>query len=79
MPTVLRADALRVVIHPDDHDPPHVHVIGDGQTKIILGNSPTEMTVLFSANAKAGEERRAVAAVRANHALLLRRWSELNG
>ena len=28
MPTVLRLDALRVVIYPNDHRPAHVHVIG---------------------------------------------------
>ncbi len=28
MPTVLRIGGLRVVIYPNDHPPPHVHVIG---------------------------------------------------
>ena len=28
MPTVLRLGGLRVVIYPNDHSPPHVHVIG---------------------------------------------------
>jgi hypothetical protein len=28
MPTILRLDALRVVIYPNDHSPEHVHVIG---------------------------------------------------
>jgi Domain of unknown function (DUF4160) len=28
MPTILRLDGLRVVIYPNDHSPPHVHVIG---------------------------------------------------
>lgn len=38
MPTVLRSGALRFVIYPNDHDPPHVHVIGpDGEAKIALG------------------------------------------
>jgi Fe2+ or Zn2+ uptake regulation protein len=30
MPTVLRIGSLRVVIYPNDHRPPHVHVIGEG-------------------------------------------------
>jgi len=30
MPTVLRIDALRVVIWPNDHRPAHVHVKGTG-------------------------------------------------
>ena len=30
MPTVLRVGGLRVVVYPNDHRPPHVHVIGSG-------------------------------------------------
>jgi len=36
MVTVFRAHGLRVVIFVDDHLPAHVHVFGDGQTKINL-------------------------------------------
>ena len=79
MVTIVRSGALRIVIFPDDHDPPHVHVIGDGETKIGLGDSPAALFVIFSIGTKANERRRAVEAVRAHHALLLRRWSEING
>ena len=37
MPTVVRKYGLRVVIYPGDHNPPHVHVFGDAETKILLG------------------------------------------
>jgi hypothetical protein len=30
MPTVQRFSGLRVVVYPNDHPPPHVHVIGRG-------------------------------------------------
>jgi hypothetical protein len=30
MPTIFRFAGLRVVIYTNDHQPPHVHVIGDG-------------------------------------------------
>jgi hypothetical protein len=79
MPTILTKGGLRVVIYPDDHDPPHVHVFGDGETKIVLGDSPQAIKVIFSIQTKASERRRAVAAVRDHHVLLLRRWSELHG
>lgn len=59
-----------MVIYPDDHHPPHVHVFGYGETKILLGDRPDDMTVLFSTGAKASEERRAYVAVRDHHALL---------
>lgn len=79
MVTIVRAGSLRVVIHCDDHDPPHVHVMGDGETKIELGNSPETIKVLYSANTKTSERRRAIRAVSDNHALLLERWSKLHG
>jgi hypothetical protein len=33
MITVLRASGLSVVIYKHDHEPPHVHVIGDGEVR----------------------------------------------
>ena len=30
MPTVLRTNGLRVVVHTNDHRPAHVHVMGNG-------------------------------------------------
>lgn len=79
MVTNVRVGALRLVIYPDDHEPPHVHVIGDSETKIELGDSPAMLKVIFSTRVRTSERRRAIEAVRENHALLLRRWSELNG
>ena len=39
MPTILRHAGLRVIIWPDDHAPPHVHVFSaDGSAKIELLN-----------------------------------------
>ena len=79
MVTVARIGALRLVIFPDDHDPPHVHVTGDGETKIALGDSPGASKVIFSVGTKLNERKRALAAVRDSHAFLLQRWSELHG
>jgi hypothetical protein len=35
MPTVLRIFGLRVVIYPNDHRPPHVHVMGNGHEAVF--------------------------------------------
>ena len=40
MPTVLRIGGLRVVVYPNDHRPPHVHVIGDGCEAVCRLNCP---------------------------------------
>jgi len=79
MVIIVRARGLRLVIYRDDHEPAHVHVFGDGETKIALGDSLSTMTVLYSVDANRGEERRAERAVKEHHALLLRRWRELHG
>jgi hypothetical protein len=36
MVTVLREGGLRVRIYTDDHEPAHVHVVGDGIARVSL-------------------------------------------
>lgn len=79
MVTILRTAGLRVVIFVDDHEPPHVHVFGDGETKVELGNGPEAIKVIFSIGTKANERRRVEQIVRDHHALLMMRWNELHG
>lgn len=40
MPTALRIDGLPVVIYPNDHRPPHVHVRGAGTEAVFILNCP---------------------------------------
>jgi len=40
MPTVLRINGLRVVIYPNDHQPPHVHVKGPNGEAVFNINCP---------------------------------------
>jgi len=40
MPTALRIDGLRVVLYPNDHRPPHVHVLGAGTEAVFILNCP---------------------------------------
>ncbi len=37
MVTVYRASGIRVVIYVDDHEPAHVHVIGNGEAIELSG------------------------------------------
>ncbi len=79
MPTILRRGNLRVVIYPSDHLPPHVHIFGDGETKVELGNSLTGPTVIYSIGAKRTEYRDALALVREEQVFLLAEWTKLHG
>jgi hypothetical protein len=40
MPTILRIGGLRISIFPNDHPPPHVHVVGSGGEAVFLLNCP---------------------------------------
>jgi hypothetical protein len=40
MPTVLRIDGFRIVVYPNDHRPPHVHVIGGGGEALFILHCP---------------------------------------
>jgi hypothetical protein len=40
VPTILRFDGLRVAIYPNDHRPPHVHVLGASGEALFLLNCP---------------------------------------
>ena len=72
MPTVLRFDGLRVLIYPNDHRPPHVHVIGPGREAVFVLNRRQEGVLLrenFGFNTR---ELRSIAAV------LDQNWTKLH-
>ena len=77
MITVLRAHGLHIAIYTDDHPPPHVHVLGDGELKVQLvqGGRPV---LLHARGMKSGDIRKAMHAIAAEQDLLLRIWSELH-
>ncbi len=46
MPRIFRAFGLVFAIYPDDHDLPHVHVLGAAwQAKIALGDTPDLVSI----------------------------------
>ncbi len=79
MVTVLRSGGLRVVIYLDDHEPAHVHVLGDGEAKIDLGVDTGEPELVWSVGMTHADVRRAWRIVRDNRDLLIARWRELHG
>ena len=45
----IRVNDLRLVIYPNDHGPPHVHVLGPGwELKVRLKDSPVLVSILAS-------------------------------
>lgn len=79
MVTVLRESGLRVVIYLDDHPPAHVHVFGDGSTKIALGADGGTPAVIRTAGAKDNEVMKALLIVIEHRAFLMEKWKEFHG
>jgi hypothetical protein len=79
VPTVLREANLRVVIYTDDHPPPHVHVFGDGETRIALLGRDGSAEVVRIVGADRRESRRALDIVREKRDYLLERWRDIHG
>ena len=79
MITVLRKSGLSVVIYSFDHDPPHVHVIGDGSTKIQLVGWNGLPEVMSVRGMKFGDVQKALRAVTENQAMLLGLWRQIHG
>jgi hypothetical protein len=79
MVTVLRSGGLRVVIYLDDHEPAHVHVLGDGEAKIDLGVGSDEPVLVWSVGFTNADVRRAHRLVREHRDALIAKWREYHG
>lgn len=80
MPTVLRIGGLRVVIYPNDHRPPHVHVIGaEGEAVFLLNcpDGPPELRESFGF--RASELRRLVDVLLPTVPGLCAKWGAILG
>ena len=79
MVTVLRAPGLRVVIYLNDHEPAHVHVIGDGEAKIALSGPDGAPRLVWNKGLKRADVRRALAIVVERRDDLIAQWSDIHG
>jgi hypothetical protein len=79
MVTIFRDSGLRFVIFMVDHEPPHVHVFGDGMAKIELGSSDDAVRVVDTERMKTGDIRKAKRVVMERRDELMAKWEELHG
>ena len=79
MIVVLRAHGMRFFIFVDDHEPPHVHVRGDGQAKVIIVGRHGRPELDWSAGMNHSEKRRALQAIADAQAELLDHWRQIHG
>lgn len=79
MPTIIRQDGFRVMIYPDDHEPPHVHCYrGDSVITVWLGETMATVREA-SAEAKSTDQRDALRIVNQHRRRLLSEWRKYHG
>lgn len=79
MPTIINKDGFRIIIYPDDHLPPHVHVIkNDGEVKIDLGNDNSAPSIIEAWMDKKSTKK-AMQIVMENQDILLKAWGDIHG
>ena len=78
MVTVHREGGFRVVIYSNDHEPAHVHVIGDGEVIINLLGADNLPEVRQAYGATNADIRKALRIVTEQRASLLAKWQEIH-
>ena len=79
MVTIHREHGLRFVIHTDDHEPAHVHVIGAGEMKVTIRGSDGLPEMVSTVGIRTHDRRRAMDVIRDRQDDFLRRWTEIHG
>lgn len=75
MVTVLRKHGMRFVIYTADHEPPHVHVYGNGEARI----DTLTLKVITQGGLSDRDVRKAVEEVRTYQPLFLETWRRCHG
>lgn len=80
MPTILLEGGFAVRIYPNDHAPPHVHVVkGDGTARVTLGDEMARPRLLTVVGMSRRDAAGALRLVVLHQALCLQRWREIHG
>lgn len=75
MVTVLRKHGMRFVIYTADHEPPHVHVYGDGEARLDI----VTLKVMTQGGLSDRDVRKAVEEIRTQQTLFLETWRQYHG
>ena len=79
MVVIHRARGFRFVIYRSDHEPAHVHAIGEGQAKINLVGPDGAPIVVWSVGIKRGDLRRLFAEPVERRDVFLEEWKRIHG
>ena len=74
MPTIRDFGGYKITLYSEDHNPPHVHVIGpDFQAKVRIADA-----AIFAGAIPPRHRREALAWIAANRDSLMAKWNDLN-
>lgn len=80
MPTILRIDGLRVIIYPNDHQPPHVHIMGADQEAIFnLECADGQVSLRGSRGFSTAELNRLASILTDKLSILCMEWERIHG
>ena len=79
MVTIHREAGLRFVVFVDDHEPAHVHVVGDGAAKIDLLGAGGEPELVRSTGFKTADLRKAMRIVAERQSEFIEKWNAIHG
>lgn len=79
MVTIYRGFGFSVVIYVNDHEPAHVHVLGEGEAKINLVGPDGAPELVWTYGMKHRDVRRAMMLVGNQQESFLARWRRIHG
>jgi len=79
MPTLFVIGSYRIMVYPNDHGPAHVHAVGAGHAKFLLGSEPNEVRLFEQEGISARDLRRIAEAIIDRHPECLSGWREFHG
>ena len=79
MVMVHRQHGFSFVIYSDDHLPAHVHVLGDGESKVVIRGDDGWPFIMSAVGFNTRDRRRAMDVVLERQTELLARWHEIHG
>ena len=79
MPTLFLVGGYRIVVYPNDHGPPHVHIVGSGHAKFLLGNAPDDVSLVDNDGISPRDLRRLAEVLIDRHRECLAGWRKYHG
>lgn len=80
MPTIISIDGFSVMIMPNDHRPPHVHVFrGAGRVRITIGDNTNRPRILEAIGMSNRDIVKALGIVIDHQAKLSAAWRKIHG